>query len=324
MGNLADTLLTEVKRRILVPASQVTVTDEDILAFADGVMKDDIVPLCLAARQNYYAYKRMIGTTSGVSRYPIPERAIGRGLRDLKYSSDGSGESQTVQDLVEITLEDEHCFAEDGTPQGYYFLGDKIVLRPTPQDSEGGLIQFYDEAPAKLIKVAKAARITAVTAPTCTIALNPTASGFVLATGSVVDLFEGISGHSTLSAQITIADLTGLVITFADADFPYNEDDTSALSVGDYVAITGYSPVIQTMDEAIPKLITGTSKRVLVALGDSEGLAQLEKDEVRQDMKLKELLEPRNRGESKKIINRNGLLRGSRSGRSFVARRVLS
>jgi hypothetical protein len=325
MGNLADSLLTGIKRRILVPASQVTLTDEDMLAFADSVMKDDIVPLCIAARQNYYVYKRLVATAEGVKTYRIPERAVGRTLRDLKFSSDGSGEAQTIVNLVEIALEDEHIYAESGPPEAYYFLGDKIILRPTPNDDEGALVQFYEEMPAKLIKSSKAGRVTAVNAPTVTIAANPLAStGFTLATSLVVDIFEGISGHSTLAAQVAISDLSGLDVTFDAADFPYNEDGTSAVSIGDYIALSGYSPVIQTMDEAFPKLETLASKRVLVALGDTEGLANLEKDEVLQDIALKKLLEPRNRGETKKIVNRNGLLRGARGSRSFTARRILS
>ncbi len=303
MAILTDDLITGVKRRITLPANRSLIQDADILAFADTVMRDRIVPMVLAARQNYYLTTSLVAVTAELDTYDIPYRAVGRALRDVKYSLDGTALRSQMKDLQQFEVEDLQNYADTGTPEGFYFQGDKLVLVPEPVSSSEGILYFYDLKVAKLV------------ASSACVLVGGTAATTVTATGSVpstfaadveVDFLEARSGHSTRAMDVTLSGVAGTTLTFATGVIPTD------LVVGDYLALAGQSPVIQAPDEVFPLLETSVSGMVLDAISDFEGKAALEKDMARQDVNLRGILEPRVRGEPKKIINQHGLLRRGR------------
>ena len=299
MAKTADRLLSGVKSRAIVPASQTLFDDEDILSFADDVTEQLMVPLLKAAREEYFVTFSVQAVTSGVRAYDIPYRAVGRGLRDAKLIT-----GTLTRDLAKIAIEDEHMYtkAGSGTPVGFYFRGDKFVLVPTPSTGSMSLEFWYEMAPSRLVTTGSAAVVTGFTATTVTVSTAPS----TLATGTVVDFVRGRSGNSVLAMDKTITNATGSTYTFAAADVPTD------LALGDYVSVAETTPVIQLPNEAYPLLETATTRRVLAALGDFEGANVLQKDEDEETKRFKSLIEPRVEGEGTIIINRRGLLRGSR------------
>ncbi len=80
--------------------------------------------------------------------------------------------------------------------------------------------------------------------------------------------------------------------------------------MGDYLTLSGESPVLQIPEEAVPYLQTLTAYDVLYAVSDYEGQDRL-KDKLKQQKEsLLSLLAPRITGEPETIINDRGLLRG--------------
>lgn len=300
MAKTADRLLEGVKRRAIVPASQPLFTDEDLLALADDVIEELMVPLLKAAREEFFVTSTTQAVTADVRVYDIPYRAVGRGLREIKMT-DGS----LVRNLSKIALEDEQLYTNSGsnTPRGFYFRGDKLVLVPTPSSSSLSLEIWYELAPSRLVKTDDAALVTGFTATTVTVSVAPD----TIATGTVIDFVQGKSGNSTLAMDKTVTNATGTTYTFATGDIP------SDLAVGDYVSVAETSPVIQLPNECYPLLETATTRRAMAALGDFEGANVLQKDEDDEAKRLRALIEPRIEGEGTIIINRRGLLRGARS-----------
>jgi hypothetical protein len=299
MAKTSDRLIAGVKRRVIIPASQPLMSDSDFLSLADDVIASKMVPMISATRQDFFVTSTLVDCVSGTSTYSIPYRAVGRALRDLKLI-DSSGSKRS---LVLLQLEDEHMFSGSGTPHGFYFKGDKIVIVPTPNSSDYDLEEWYEFMPSSLVTVASSSVVSSATTTVVTVDQVPTG----IIAGVTVDFIQGISGNSLLAFDKTVQAVTSTTITFNSGDIPL------ALGAGDYIALAQQSPVIMLPDEAYPLLETHTSIRVLNAIGDFEGADRLREDAKEEEKNLLKILEPRITGENAKIINRNSLLRGSRN-----------
>lgn len=297
---LTSKLIANIKRRITMPANQRLLEDTDILDICDTVIMEKMVPEIMSLRQNYFVVSSEMALTDGVDTYPIPYRAIGRTLRDLKLKySDAS-----KVDLSLIDLEDEHYLSGiNGTPQSFYFKGDKIVLTPTP--SAGFTLEMWWEMPpSALVSTDKAAKVLSVSGDDVTVDAIPAD----ITTSVQVDIIEGKAGFCTYAYDLDISNIVGTTISFNAGAL-----DNVSVVAGDYISLIETSPLVQLPRECAPFLETLAARRVLQAIGDFEGLKMLGEDSDDDLKQMRRLLEPRIRGEATKIINRNGLLRGNRS-----------
>lgn len=299
MAKTADQLLTGLKRRTIVPGAQPLLSDTDMLALADDVIQNKLVPLLIGIRQDFFVTVTEMDLVDGQEAYSIPYRAIGRTLRDVKLVDTGGA----VRDMSLIALEDEHLFRWETTPIGFYFRGDKIVVVPTPGQTGLSLKLWYDPKPSRLVPLDQVGIASSVMSTTVVV----TAAPDTITTGTDVDFIEARSGCSILGMDAEVTNVSGTTYTFAADTIP------TGFAAGDYVSVAGTSPVIQLPDECDPLIETLTSHRMLTSLGDFDGADRLEKQAADEEKSLKLLLEPRVQGESTKIISRNGLLRGNRT-----------
>lgn len=296
---LATKLISNIKRRVTIPANQRLLEDTDILEICDFVIMARMVPEIISLRQNYFVLSSEISLVDGVESYPIPSRAIGRTLRDLKVKyPDGS-----KLDLNLIAIEDEHYYGRgNSVPNSFYFKGDKIVLVPAP--SAGLVLEIWWEMPPSvLVKEDTASLVVSVTGDDVVVSSVPS----TITIGSYVDFISGKPGFSTYAYDLPITNIVGTTISFA-VDALADLD----IQAGDYISLMETTPLVQFPRECTPFLETLASRRVLQAIGDYEGLKMLSTDEDEDIKQMRRLLEPRIRGEATKIINRNGLLRGNR------------
>ncbi len=306
-------LLRGVKRRITVPAVQQLINDAGFLEFGDDVILEKMVPLVLSTRQDFFVVTTDVDSVDGVSEVSIPQRAIGRGLRDIKYSYDGTDTG--IRNLVLYTIEDEHKFQRSGDPSGFYFKGDKIVLVPTPQSADQYTQLWYDLRPGRLVSTSAAAQVTGISVGVINTDVTVATAPTTMMAGTAVDFIQGVQGNSTLGMDVSITNVATTTFTFAVDDVP------ESLVVGDWISLAGESPVVQLPDDCYPLFETLVCGRVLDAIGDYDGATKLQVAAVEQEKNLKIVLEPRIIGEQTKIINRSGLLRGLRGpfwrGRGF-------
>lgn len=295
-----DRFLSGVKRRITMPSNQVLLKDDAILEMADDCLRDQIVPLILSANQNYFVAVETEQTVDGIGAYDIPERSMGRGLRDLKLQT--SGDPGSVRDLSLYSLEDAHTFAQSGSPSGFYFFGDQIVVVPAPNSAAYTLIKYYNRQVSALKPTTNAAMVVSVSGDQ--VICSTAGSG--LSTGAVVDFVKGSGAGRVLTADVTISSLTG--VTF---DFPV-DSVPDGLVAGDYIALAKTTPVLQIPDEVHPLLEALTCERCLESIGDVEGAQKIGSKVPEYTRNAAKILSPRVEGEATKIINRNGLLRGRR------------
>lgn len=138
-----DDLIQSVKRRISFPLSQNTLKYSDIVAFLNEEMQLNAVPTIRIEHEEYFIYKQTVDLVNGVSRYEIPNRAIGMTLRDLKYS-DASG---NFYDMSRIAPDDKAFFQQSNgsnqTISKYYLEGNEVVLTPLVQAGASGKLNFF-------------------------------------------------------------------------------------------------------------------------------------------------------------------------------------
>lgn len=302
MAVTADRILAGVKRRAVVPTNQVTLDDDDILALIDDVIKVHAVPLVDSVNGEFFVTSENETITASQDNYEIPYRAIGRTLRDLKIMDSSS---TSVRNCPYIEPEDIHLYEDTALEWGHYFRGDEIYLVPSVPSTYTAaelLQKWYKMRPSSLVKLANAAKVTSVSSPS----VEVDAAGDV-ATNSVIDFIKGKSGNRIYSIDKTCTNVAGTTLTFAAADIP------SSLTAGDYISIQGTSPVIQMLpDECSPWIESLAAQRVLEAIGDNEGAQVLADDILTERRNLLQILEPRNEGEPKIIINRASLARGGK------------
>lgn len=300
MSKTSDQLLAGVKRRCIVPSSQVLLSDADFFLLADDIISSRVVPLILGMRQDYFVTVDSESLVADTSSYSIPERSIARGLRDLKLNDTSSD-----RDLTLIAAEDSHFFdTNTGTPHSFYFKGDKIIVVPTPGASDTSLTlqKWYNLKHSRLTAVSNAALVTSKTSTTVTVSAAP--SGITTATA--VDFIQGTSGNSILAMDKTPTIVAGTTYTFAAGAIP------TSLVAGDYLSLAQTTPVLMIPDEAYPYTETLIARRLLNIIGDFDGAQRLAEDEREEEKNLKQIMEPRVMGENTLIINRRGLLRGTR------------
>lgn len=138
-----DDLIESVKRRISYPLSQNTFQYSDIVAFLNEEMQLSAVPAVKMEHEEYFVYKKTVPLVDFISRYEIPDRAIGMALRDMKYS-DVNG---NFYDMTRIAPDDKAFFQQSNgsnqTVAKFYIEGNEIVLTPLVQTGASGKLNFF-------------------------------------------------------------------------------------------------------------------------------------------------------------------------------------
>lgn len=291
-------LINSVKRGITIPNFQALITDADILLFANEEMRSVVLDVITSLRQDFFSTLVEVNIVADQDAYDIPYRAIGRGLRDIKYRTDPG--NQIIRDLAWTEIQDSHLFgALTGEPRAFYFLGDQIKILPKPASSQGQLMMYYNMRPSKFVVPADAAQIVSIDTVGNTVTLNRLPTSVV--TGGAVDFIKDRSGNSIISFDQTVTNVAGFVLSFTALP--------SGILVNDWVSLAETSPVIALPDEVTQFLAQCVMCRVLEAIGDTEGF-KVSKSRLDEKLKsVRNVLVPRIEGENQKVVNRQGLLR---------------
>lgn len=258
----ADLLLESIQRSITYPTNQEQLEDDDLLAFADEEIVSTILPVITSLRQEYLVVNKTIDLVSGTSHYRIPQRGLGRTIRDVIFV-DASGVRTS---LPLIAREKAHTYqptsSTTGTPQAFYLENDYIVIVPTPNNSAEDILVPYPLRPSKLVKLAEVGVVDSFNLVAGTVVITVALSS--IATSTPVDIVSYTSGNIIKTMDITPTNVSSTTITFTAADLP------SDLAAGDYICLAGESPVVPVPEEALVALSRAVQNRVLESIGDIE------------------------------------------------------
>lgn len=306
MAMIVDEVIDGIKSRAIFVTNQITINDDQLLAFLNSIIQLDLVGLVDSTNQEFFVRTVDIPIVADQSSYRIPYRAMGRTIRDLKYH-DTDSQNERFQNMILINIDDLQ-FYQVGYKNyaGYYFKGDSMVIVPpvpSQVSATASLQVWYKLKPNKPCYLEDSATVISTTSTTVTCNQIPSN----LSVGSLVDFIQGKEGCDIYDFDKEILNISGSTLTFASGDIP------TELGAGDYVSLAQTSPVINMIpDEAQPLIEDKTARLLLRSIGDIDGAATFNASIDDMEKYILKMLEPRTDGNPQVVMNRYSLSRGRR------------
>lgn len=278
-------LVNSIKINGAVPENEADFSDEVILSLADEVMQQTLLPVIMAVKEEYFVFEQAFPVIGGKKSYRLPSRSIGGVLRDVMLER-----GSCVSSLGQINPED-ITTSQQGIPSAFYMQSSSLVLYPTPSNTDGSILNLkYFIRPAMLTPVSNASRVATIDTLTNTITIQAMPTVFQVA--SVLDFTKGTAHYETLSIGHSVSSLVGTTLQLSSLP--------ADLEVGDWVSLSGYSPVPSIPEDYHGVLALLTASKILQSLGQSDQEATLIAKAEASLVRLGAILSPRVLGEPKK------------------------
>jgi len=289
-----EDLLSKIKRKSFIPASQSTFTDDELLEIASEEMNAIIVPTILNAREEYFVYKDVRQLDGSVNpTFNIPKRAVGMQLREVSMTIGG-----TERNVPRYDLEDRVYENTGGYVYGFDIMNNQINLKGA---NRGDLNFYYYLRPGKLVRSNNARNILVVDESSRQVTLASVPSTWT--TGTEFDIIKCDPGFDVKSINLTVAsiDTVSNTVTFNE-DLP--SEDWRRIEAGDWLTVAETSPVPQLPVEWQEYLAQAVTAYIMESIGDADGFQRAEAR--KQELKKMALasISPRVDGQSKKIVPR--------------------
>jgi hypothetical protein len=297
--------IAAVEDLISMPVNQTRFDEDALMRFGDSVLRTHILPLILGVRESYLeAWENY--TVTGDNSYAVPARATGRAVISVNYwPAVDEGEYK----LIPIKTHEAHEYTTaGGVPTHFYLSGDRIYVLPVPTDTTHEVRVLHDRKPSLLTDVANTAQITAINTSTGALTCSSVPTTVITAS-TPVDLIQGVAGNRPAAIDLTPTNVSSTIVTLTAADLP------EGLAVGDYIALAGYSPVLQIPEELHDLTVLAVALKICPSIGDLELTKELKDQFKTESTSMTKLYVPRVKGSTQAIVPRQGLLRGRRGGR---------
>ena len=253
----SNELIEAVKRKISMPITQVTFSNEEILDFANEELFLAQVPSIMQYHEEYLVYRHNVPLIPQVQKYDIPDRAIGMKLRDLFFKD----EQNNLYEMTNVGAANQDFYQQNSfgrnVPRFFYVENNSIVISSETSTS-GSLEMIYYLRPNSLVENERAAICTNFT-KLVTVSL-PLLSGDTLKIGDstitvpvewspgVPSGVSSVTDASKLSQQINLLSIDGissfvstgsnvLNIKYEDRNMQIISSNSSRLSVSTKVGI---------------------------------------------------------------------------------------
>lgn len=259
----------------------------------NAALDDKLTPDLVANASNYLIQRQVfsLGSNYPLGAIPIPNRAVGRTLREVKYLP--SGKTKPIEEIncIAISLDEKDKYVNDPTFYGtlapfVYIENDSLMF--VGGDTTGSIVMYYNLEPSTIENVTgKYATITAITwvgATTSTITTATPAttwdSHFANSTTKYVDIYRKSTGTLLLpNIKLTRNTNTYTINTSVTQDLitqlKSNQDGNftdTALPYELLLIPSGTCEFSTIPYEYDQLLVLYVCERVLESLGDTEGL----------------------------------------------------
>lgn len=301
-------LYKSVQRRILMPLSSNTLDADAIIELLDEEMRSTLIPLVLAAKEEFYVQNYDQTPVAGTYNYTIPERAAFATWRDVVWV-DTIGNEIAMQELApEYT---KITYPVGNIPPMYTFgfqlINDHIRLWPpnSTVPTQYQLRMKIKRAPNHLTPSSNCAQVTAVDSGNLQVTLNGNGDT-TWTTSTTFDCIPNYPQFTSLGDDLTITAIdqstpAATLLTFTSGDYP------TGVAVGDWICPATLSPIPQIPYDMFPLLAQRGVIKCLEALGDNQALQVA--DRRYQDMAadFARTVSPRIAGTRKPLVNRTAL-----------------
>lgn len=290
MSFTTDDFVTSIKNRGLIPASQQTYEDTDMISLGWEELRTHITPLLISVRENFFMTNDEVDVVANQSDYEIPTRAVGMKLKKLFWRKNATSRP-THMTFVDVDKLSEIEVDYSGNPQYFYFKDTYFEIIPTQSTANGVLLPYYYKRRNKLVPTSSAGQITAIDTGTNTVTLNNVPTTFSLT--KQYDFIKSTPGYRNYAEDQTPTGISGSDFTFASLP--------TGLSVGDWLCLAQESVIPQIPVEALDVLTQRTLIRILRGLGDEKGAEAAIRDLKEMKMDVLQLLSHRAENHAKKI-----------------------
>lgn len=293
-------LVQSVQTHSLTPLSSNTLTSGVIIEALDEEMRSTIVPLILAAQEEYYVQNYDQTLTAGVYTYTIHKRAAFATWRDIVFV-DSMGNEINMTNLppeyVKITypignLPPMYTF-------GFIMQNDHINLWPQNMTvpTQYTLRMKIKRRPNHLTSYANCGQVTAINTNTKVISLSVNGDG-TWTTATTFDVIPNAPQFTSRQDDMAITAIDNTANTITVSTIP------TGLIVGDWICPAQMSCIPQIPYDMFPLLAQRGVIRCLESLGDSQNLQIAERKYQDMAADFARTVSPRVNGTRKTLVNR--------------------
>lgn len=342
MAKSVTDLVTDITERISLP------TDDDdrwntaaVVRAINNAMEERVIPDLLKYAQEYLVHRKIIPLRANGAilfpslTFPIPKRAVGRTLREVKFIEPGALSDRDEINLPLTSLNESDLYQNRymtgyQVPTAWYLDNDSIKLIGNSETLDGSLSLYYFLEPATIVnKTTEFASITNLTYNAATTVLTVTTNSVTgtefdtISTGTkLYDLYRASTG-AVLRSDIALTRATATTFTMTgnwDADdikdltafqengLPVATPYTSEL----YLLPAGQSQFSQLPYEFDQILVLHVCSRILESMGDIDGL-RVNEERLRAAYEaITSVMGNRSKGQRKVVSNHRGIASNQR------------
>jgi len=334
MKSIQD-LIEDVQDRISLPLD-----DEDrwstaalIRAF-NNALDDKLTPDLVSEGSNYLVHRDVVPlVVNGAPAFPLnsiplPRRAVGRALREVKYLPSGKTNIEDELNCPAISLEEKDMYVDSNdlyTSDAPYVFIENDNLRIIGGEKTGSVVFYYSLEPSTLVNTSgRYATITNWTETTITAESGVAWEAFYASGTKFVDIYRKSTGailKSNVKVTKSGTSYTGLELS-ADEIVQLKSNQAGPWPVdGPYESELVLLPAGESEFATIPYefdqlLVLYVCERVLESIGDTEGL-QVVMTKIRETKdSISRVTGNRLQGERRKLTDRRSIARIQRGHRS--------
>jgi hypothetical protein len=292
-------LLTDVRRAMGAPNYQARFSAQDVLDIASSQQINYVVPEIRSLRRDFFVESEDFSLATDEDTIHLPERAAGRGIRDIWFTDTSSPTIKDFRKLIYTDLSDLLGMGgSTGEVKSYYFQADDLKIYP-PVPRASTIRLFYLSRPGNLVEASRTA--TVLTVGTDTLTVDAVPSNIVL--GSLIDVVKVKGSFKTLVKDQTVTARAFNSVTVAGYDFT-----AAGVSVGDIVSLARETSVVQLPEDAHEVLVWATAQEMAASLGIEEVTERMDKQLAGAVNGMRQAFLPRSE-DPQVIINPDSLLR---------------
>lgn len=234
-----NTLLPGIRLLPLMPTVQGLFSDSDLLTFLNFEMNSKIYPLMDNQASEYFVYRDDIPYDSNVIVYDLPSRTLAGKMRSVSFVDVNDNEVRIPQLRIEDIMSNVNSTGLAINPALWGFYLENNKLRTYLSSVNGGNNNYiyirirYIRQPNQLVLNSAAAQVVLISGNAVTFSAVPN----TYTTAQTYDAISNVPNFNALQDDMVCTNISSLTMTFTSVP--------SALKVGDWVCLSGQSPIAQ-------------------------------------------------------------------------------
>jgi hypothetical protein len=267
-----NSLLTKLRLLPLMPSVQALFSDSDLLTILNLELNSKIYPLIDNQTEEYFVYLANIPHNQAQTLYPIPSRALGGKLRALSFVDPNNNEIRLPRLRPEDIMSNVNALGIAINPAlwGFYLTNNDIQLYLSSVTGNISNYPFlrarYIRQPNQLVLPNACAQVVSMLGNIVTV--NAVPSNYT--TADAYDMISNVPNFNALQDDSVCTNISGNMMTFTT--LPVDQLGNVSLRIGDWICLSGQSPVAQIMfNPGYDLLLQLSAAKCLEIHGDVQG-----------------------------------------------------